>query len=175
MPTGGDGSVILEQAYALSKMLNNKSWHGLLRSGITPSDIDLPYIPVVFGSFARTILCDLSNSYRQWSEAPTGQHRLYRELTTSAPHIAVLCHHNVTPEMGRKIDTLYDIDSFQVMLEDFGFVYSKLFEADDWQPFVERWVNDPHGPQFIRRRLLGSWAKQNSPTTPASLQTAVAK
>jgi len=136
-------------------MLENKGWYGILRDGITPSDLDLPYVPVVFGSNGRVMLCDLSSSYRTWGDAPKGQHRLYQELISSRPHVAVLCHHNVVPETGRKIDTLLDIDTFQIMLDDFGWIYSSLYDGTEWEGTVRKWVNEPNGWQEIRRAIIG--------------------
>jgi hypothetical protein len=56
----------------------------------------------------------------------TGQRWLYESLIKGGPHCAVICRHNVRPEMACTIDTLRDVDTFQVMVWDFGRVTSPL-------------------------------------------------
>jgi hypothetical protein len=112
------GSIILEEAYALSKMIESKSWNGLLRSGITPSDIDFPPVPLVFDNDGAIIFCDFSNNCDDWNRLAItlkGQRWLYESLIRcghpisggNGPHCAVLCRHSVAPEMDRKIDSLH--------------------------------------------------------------------
>jgi hypothetical protein len=57
-------SIILEKAYALGKMMDNSGWNGLLRSGITPSDLDIPNVPVCFDNNGAIMFVDFSSSYR---------------------------------------------------------------------------------------------------------------
>jgi hypothetical protein len=58
--------------------------------------------------------------------------------------------------MGRQIDTLRDVDRFQVMVWDNGTVLSPTYDGAYWQNFVTTWVNEPNGPQRIRRSILGT-------------------
>ncbi len=161
MPAHSDraGAIIpeLAEAYALGKMLDNSGWNGILVRHITPSDIDLPDIPLCFDNNGAVILADLSSSYTQWDAPRTlvGQRRLYNALIRTGPHCAVLCKHNVKPGFGRKIDTLRDIESFHVMVWDFEPVYSRVMDGAYWQAFVMRWVNERDGPLRLRRTILG--------------------
>jgi hypothetical protein len=157
MPAHGDGAgrVILEQAYAIGKMLDNSGWNGLLRDKITPSDIDHPAIPLCFDNNGAVIFADLSINCDDWSRALRGQRRLYESIIRNSPHCAVICRHNVPPEIGRQIDTLRDVDRFQVMVWDDGPVLSPTYDGAYWQGFVTTWVNEPNGPQRIRRAFLG--------------------
>jgi hypothetical protein len=168
------GSIILQEAYALGKMMDSSSWNGLLRSGITPSDIDLPGVQMVFDNRGMIIFCDFSSSFTKWQTALTGQRLLYEGLINYKPHCAVLCRHNVKPELGRPINTLHDVEHFQVMIWDFEPVITKIFDgAELWKRFVIKWVNEPSGPLEIRRRILGEKvgmqvAQQVRPAPPSS-------
>lgn len=162
------GSIILAEAYALGKMVDSSGWNGLLERKITPSDIDLPEIPLCFDNNGAIIFVDLSNCYDRWDSHRTlrGQRWLYESLIKHGPHCAVLCKHGVVPEMDRKIDSLRDVESFHVMLWDHAPVYSQVYNGAYWQSFVTFWVNKPTGPLNIRRYLLGVNAGLVKPTTP---------
>lgn len=146
------GSVILQEAFALGKMHESSGWRGLLRDGCIPSDIDL-----YFDNNGMIIFVDLSSSYDRWDSPRTltGQLRGYLSAIRCGPHCAALCKHSVTPEMNRKIDTLRDIETFQIMIWDFELVYSPIYDGAYWQNFVIAWMNDPKGPLRIRRTILG--------------------
>jgi hypothetical protein len=146
---------MLEDAYALGKMMDSSSWSGLLRSGITPSDIDLPDIPLCFDNNGKIIFVDFSRKYDSWKTTLPGQRWLYESLIKCGPHCAVLCKHNVAPDLFRKIDTLRDVESFQVMVWDFDCVFSPIHDGAFWQRFVTVWVNHADGPLKIRRHILG--------------------
>jgi hypothetical protein len=153
------GKIICEQAYALGKMLDSSGWHGLLRNGITPSDIDLPAVPLCFDNNGSIIFCELATSFDDWnalSVAKQGQYLLYRNIIMNMriPCCAVLCKHAVTPEMNRSIDTLRDIERFHVMIWDSGAVLSPIYDGKRWSGFVTRWVNRADGPRVIRRHII---------------------
>ena len=161
--SGTAGSIILEQAYALGKMFDNSGWNGLLRNKGTPSDIDLCFDnngSIIFADLSKT--CD---SWQQLGNALKGQRWLYESLIKCGPHCAVLCKHSVAPEMGRQIDTLRDVDSFQVMVWDFGPVLSPVYDGTRWQAFVIMWMNQPDGPTKIRRHILGASTGMVQPET----------
>jgi hypothetical protein len=147
------GSIVLEEAYAASKMLDSASWNGLLRSKITPSDVDL-----CFDNNGAVLFADFSISCADWkqlSRGLRGQRRLYEALIRTGPHCAVICKHSVNPDMRRHIDTLRDVDQFQAMVWDFEPVLSPVYDGCWWQAFVMKWVNEPSGPLRIRRHVLG--------------------
>jgi len=144
------GSIIVEEAYALGKMMESNGWSGLLRNGITPSDVDL-----VFDNNGKILFCDFSIKYDDWERAICGQRWLYESFIKSAPHCAVLCKHSVKPDLFRKIDTLRDVERFQAMVWDFERVLSPIFDGAYWQRFVTMWVNEVDGPLKIRRHILG--------------------
>jgi hypothetical protein len=146
----------LAEAYALGKMLDHSGWNGLLRNNITPSDIDMPGVTFAFDNRGAIIFADLSRSYTGWDRTLTGQRRLYEALAKWGPHCSVLCKHNITPQTGRKIDTLRDIEQFQVMVWDFVPVLSPIYNGQWWQHFVLFWVNNSDGPMRIRRHILGA-------------------
>lgn len=135
------GSVHFEQAYALGKMLNNSGWDGRLRNGITPSDIDL-----CFDNDGHVLFCELSRHHSAWQEIDTGQCWLYRSAISCGHGLAVLLKHSVDPEDGRQIDTLHDVETFQVMLSS-GFT-SKIVDGSRWGWFVDQFYENPK--QVIR-------------------------
>lgn len=154
------GRIISEEAYAAGKMLDNSGWKGLLRNGITPSDIDQPTVPLCFDNKGAIIFAELSSDCADWKDESRGQRWLFESLIRHARHCAVLCKHSVTPEMHRHIDTLRGVDSFQVTVWDFGqdgddFVFSPVYDGAYWQRFVTKWVNESNGPLQIRRHILG--------------------
>jgi hypothetical protein len=166
------GSIILEQAYAASKMLDNSGWNGLLRNKITPSDIDHPAVPLCFDNRGAVMFVDFSINCESWEALGRrlkGQRWLYENIIRWGPHCAVVCKHSVTPEMRRHIDTLRDVERFQVMVWDFEPVLSPTYEGSYWQRFVIAWVNETDGPLRFRRRLLGLNAgliRPQASTTP---------
>jgi hypothetical protein len=152
------GSIILAQAYAASKMLDNSRWNGILRNKITPSDVDHPSVGLCFDNNGAVLFCDFSISCADWSQHGRflkGQRWLYESIIKGSRHAAILCKHDVRGELCRQIDTLADVQSFQVMVWDFGPVLSPVWAGKWWQRFVTRWVNDPGGPLMLRRHVLG--------------------
>ena len=148
------GSVILEEAFALGKMHDSSGWNGLLRDHITPSDVDL-----CFDNNGSIIFIDFSNNCDDWDELDKklhGQRWFYESVIKHGPHCAALCKHSISPEMGRKIDTLRDVERFQIMLWDSKPVLSPVYDGARWQAFVMLWVNKPDGPLRIRRHILGT-------------------
>jgi hypothetical protein len=136
-----------EEAYALGKMLDNSSWQHpragdvRLARNITPSDIDL-----CLDNNGMILACELSRSASKWQQLLPGQRILYQSLVYRSAHIAVLCHHSVAPEEGRKIDTRYDIDSFQIMMaDDWKITIIPVINGNFyWRKFVEMWFTDPY-------------------------------
>ena len=57
------GSVILQEAFALSKMHDSSGWNGLLRGKIIPSDIDL-----CFDNNGSIVFTDFSNNCEHWDQ-----------------------------------------------------------------------------------------------------------
>ena len=113
------GSIRLEQAYALGKMLDNSSWwrdEPKLPRGSTPSDTDYPMIPLLFDNDGKILLCELSYDKAEWRELSKGTRWKYESLVHHTHNFAVLCRHNVKAETGRLINTRYDVQSFQVMV-----------------------------------------------------------
>lgn len=149
------GKIIREQAYAAGKMMDSSGWNGLLVRKITPSDIDL-----CFDGNGKILKCDFSRTCDNWDDLGRwlkGQRTLYWNDIRYSPHAAALCKHSVKPELGRRIDTLRDVDSFQIMLWDFEPVLSPVYQGWQlWQRFVQRWVNEPDGPLILRRSILGA-------------------
>jgi hypothetical protein len=149
------GSIILEECYALGKMMDSSAWRVVLRRKITPSDIDL-----CFDNNGAIIFADFSASYTDWNqigEKLKGQRWLYESVIKHNRHCAVLCKHSVTPELGRKINTLSDVDSFQVMVWDNdkrAFVLSRIYPGRWWQDFVQMWMDSDDGIMKIRRSIL---------------------
>lgn len=128
------GAIYAEQAYAQGKMLNNSAWNGMLPRNITPSDIDL-----VFDNNGWQLLCELSSQTSNWAELKRGQRLLYQGLTIKHRTIGVLLKHSVPKD--RQIDTLKDIDSFQVMIS--GGRITEIFGGERWQRFVEQFYESP--------------------------------
>jgi hypothetical protein len=166
------GSIILEKAYATSKMLDSSGWNGLLRHKSTPSDVDHPPVGLCFDNNGRILFSDFSITCSSWDEVGRtlkGQRWLYESLIKYAPHCAVICRHHVTPAERRYIDTLRDVDQFQAMIWDFEPVLSPIYDGAWWQSFVTIWMNESRGPLRIRRHLLGlkiGMIKPKAPTIP---------
>lgn len=147
------GSIIREEAYCLGKVLESSGWNGLLRDKITPSDIDL-----IFDNRGSILFADFSIQCDRWEEVKAklrGQYMAYEAAVAHGPHCAAICKHSVKPDLLRKIDTLRDVERFQVMVWDYGPVLSPVYDGAYWQHFVTFWVNIPHGPQHLRRHILG--------------------
>ena len=146
------GAIISEEAYALSKMLDHTAWQRgdrILPRGITGSDIDF-----VLDNAGYEIIGELSRTSAEWKGTSLGQRRVYEGLIRwGAPHVAVLCRHNVDPDERRAISPKLDVVSFQPMLCDHGIVVGRVYQGNAlWQAFVDSWFRDP---VRLRRRLLG--------------------
>lgn len=146
------GAILSEEAYALGKMLDHTAWQRgdrVLPRGITGSDIDF-----ILDNAGFEIIGELSRTSAKWAEATSGQKRVYEGLIRwGAPHVAVLCRHNVSPEERRAISPKLDVISFQPMLCDHNLVVARVFEGNAlWQAFVASWFKDPIR---LRHRLLG--------------------
>lgn len=154
--TDAKGSILWEGAYALGKMLDHSSWQKgerPLPRRVTPSDIDLAFNPTVIDNAGKIIFAELTRHFANWSNVSYGQRRMYESVTQHTPHCAVLCKHSVSPDEHRQIDTRTDVESFQIMLYDCGFVYcAPHFGNESWQGFVHAWFRDP---LHCRRYLLG--------------------
>jgi hypothetical protein len=158
------GAPIWEQAYALGKMLDHSAWQRdlpTLPRFITPSDIDatisrrgdVDAIAADFDNAGRQILIEFSRTSEDWRELSRGQRLVYEGLLRTGPHIAVLCHHDVAPELGRKICSRRDVTSVQVMLYDYGLIFTDVVRGNEhWQRLVRSWFNDP---LRLRRYLIG--------------------
>lgn len=133
------GAIRNEDAYALGKMLDNSAWLGRLPRSITPSDMDL-----VFDNGGRIIFAELSRSQCEWKTLEWGQRLLYENAIKNSLHCAVLCKHSVNPNERRLINTFVDITSFQLMIHDCRFVFSRVIEGNSyWQKYVFDWFDDP--------------------------------
>lgn len=168
------GVIYNEAAYKQSKMLNHSSWQKgdrVLPRGITPSDIDMGFLPPDnssnFGldNNGSVIFGELTRGFANWLNIRYGQRRFYEACIDHTPHCAVLCQHNVPLSENRQIDTRIDIISFQVMLFDFGFVRCDPYNGNEnWQTFVFKWFEDP---VWLRRFLLGRKVGMVRPNPPA--------
>lgn len=150
------GAINVEKAYALGKMLDHSSWQKgseVLPRGITPGDIDAS-----FDNKGKILFCEFSSSQTQWCDLDIGQLRLYKACVMDSPHCAVLCKHNVTLADNRPIDTRFDVQSFQVMLWDYEFIFTRIWPNDnqDWQRCVMSWFEDPLATRrrFMRKALV---------------------
>jgi hypothetical protein len=150
------GSIFSPEAYARGKMLDHSSWQHPrlgdkpLPRGITASDIDMAVgagisaVDISFDNRGKMIIGEISSIAREWRELKPGQRWTYESLVSGSAHCAVLCHHSVPLEEGRKIDTRYDIDSFQIMISDHGFLTLPVMSGNNkWQRFVFAWYRDP--------------------------------
>lgn len=158
------GSIIREEAYCLGKVLESSEWNGLLRDHITPSDIDL-----IFDNRGAILYADFSINCDQWEQIRQtlrGQYLAYEAAIKHGPHCAVICKHSVKPDLLRKIRTLSDVERFQVMVWDFGPIFSPVYDGTYWQHFVLHWVNRTDGPLYLRRYLLGLHAGLIKPLSP---------
>jgi hypothetical protein len=151
------GKVFSEEAYALGKMLDHSSWQKgerRLPRRITPSDLDIPGVPMVFDAAGALIIGELSRSGATWDNLTKGQRWAYESYIRGTRHCAVVCYHEIRPEEQRYIDTRHDMLAFQIMVDDFGVITSQLFKGNDrWQNFVFAWMEG--GATRIRRQLLG--------------------
>jgi hypothetical protein len=129
------GAIRNRRGYEQAKFLYHGGWGALLIANITPSDID-----AVLDKDGRILFIEFSSSIREWKKLDRGQRLLYancirqREL----PCCSVLGKHSVKD---RDIDTVADIESFQIMIWDCGPMVSPVISGDWWQQFVTRWVN----------------------------------
>jgi hypothetical protein len=149
------GSILSEEAYALGKMLDHTAWQRgdrILPRGITGSDIDF-----VLDNAGYEIIGELSRTANEWKQLSHAQKRVYEGLVRwGAPHVAVLCRHDVGLDERRAISPKLDIITFQPMLCDHGIAVGRVYEGNTlWQAFVESWFRDP---VRLRRRLLGACA-----------------
>lgn len=150
------GRIIHPEGYARSKRnLDHHGWYLLLDAG-TPGDIDFYY-----GNFGwrRGLYGELSNTYDCWQDlgrdrALKGQHISYQEhIMRGGTCCSVLCVH----KNKKVIDTIEDIESFQIMVWDFACqqpVYSEVFKGSRWKGFLLQWNDDQGGAQKIRQWLL---------------------
>jgi hypothetical protein len=149
------GAILSEEAYALGKMLDHAAWQRgdrILPRGITGSDIDF-----VLDNAGYEIIGELSRSAAEWKQTTFAQKRVYEGLIKwGAPHVAVLCLHNIDPSERRAISPKLDVVSFQPMLCDHRIIVGRVYQGNAlWQTFVESWFKDPIR---LRHRLLGSCA-----------------
>lgn len=140
------GDIIVPQAYAQGKMLQNSKWHGVLPRGVTPSDCDMQY----FDNAGNLLLAEFSRHHSSWHELSNGQRKGYENLVTISREservcIAVLCRHSVPAD--RLICTYSDVEEFSVMLcaRSGGGVVTTFhpFEGTRWPQFVLSFFHDP--------------------------------
>jgi hypothetical protein len=157
------GAILSEEAYALGKMLDHTAWQRgdrVLPRGITGSDIDF-----VLDNNGHEIIGELTRTWSEWKEVTSAQRRVYEGLVRwGAPHVAVLCRHEVNPDERRAISPKLDVASFQPMLCDHRLVVGRVFRGNAlWQAFVESWFRDP---VRLRHRLLGLCADMRPRVAP---------
>lgn len=144
------GAIRTEDAYALGKMLDNSAWAGCLPRSITPSDMDL-----IFDNGGHIIFGEMSSTHTEWNSVDRGQLILYENAIKDSPHCAALCKHSVRPEENRPIDTHTDVTGFQLMLHDYGFVFTPVYQGNQvWQNFVLDWFSEPLN---VRRKLISKY------------------
>ena len=160
------GGIYSREAYALGKMLDHSSWYReepKLPRRIRPSDIDYPIIPLVFDNNGWLLMCELSRHCSKWNELSTGQRWLYESVIAHTQKFAVLCTHNVTPQEGRLINSRHDVQSFQIMLWDWGYVFSPVILGNArWQHFVLDFYRSDR-PAFIRKYVIGGSIRMQIP------------
>lgn len=131
------GGIYNEAAYAQGKMLDHSAWFGKLPRGITPSDVDF-----CFDNAGNKLLCELSSKHNAWKSLDVGQRRLYESFVSAEDTTAVLLKHSVPKE--RQINTIQDIDEFQVMFcSNHKQFVSEIFNGDRWFGFVLKWFENP--------------------------------
>lgn len=142
-----NGRILCDMAYARGKMLDSRSWFGLLPRNITPSDIDL--IGYTDMGFVETnniaidnngtiLLVEFSTKSAAWDKLPKGQFLLYRNLVCAGHgrQIAALAH--IEPKPDQPIDTLHDVREFSVMRydEEAGYKTSPVYQGKHWKTAV---------------------------------------
>ena len=150
--------------------VESSGWNGLLRNRITPSDVDHPAVGLCFDNNGSIIFCDFSLTCDNWDALGLrlkGQRWLYESLIHYTSHCAIVCKHSITPDQKKYIDSLRDVERFQVMVWDFGVVCTPVIHGqEEWQNFVTKWVNEANGPQRIRRTILGHSVGMRTPRPP---------
>lgn len=130
---------VVKHRARFAQQVEHDGWCDVLPRNITPSDID-----VVFDNMlrSRTLFCEFSSAVSLWSGKENGQRYLYQQLlkTNNYQNGCVLCHHNIP--VGKNVNSLRDVVSFQVMRADKGVVYfmpseSKSFQGTLWIEFVK--------------------------------------
>ncbi len=154
------GSIFYPKAYDAAKRLDHSSWQkgdDRLPRRVTASDIDVTFTPIsgafTFDNQGKIIYCELTRYFANWNNVSRGQRWLYESCIRDGAHCAVICKHSVSPEEDRPIDTRHDIEAFQIMIYDCGFVSCQPYQGNEnWQRFVRQWFSDPI---WLRRYLLG--------------------
>ena len=159
------GAIYAERAYIQSKMLDHSKLRRALVRNITPSDLDAVIVPVggeievlenvpYIDAAGNFIFMELTRGAPEWHFLKKGQRLGYENLVRQTQgSIAVLCHHDV-PSF-RKIDTLNDITSFQLMVWHYGPKCSEVFVGQPkWEKFITDWVNTSEGPTKWREYIL---------------------
>ena len=126
------GRILVEEAYAQGKMLESRSWYGLLPRKITPSDIDM-----VIDNNGRILFVEFDSNTAAWDGITRGQRRLYENivLNGSGKHFAACCRHNVKD---RRIDTLHDVLEFQLMyMRGDSLNVSSIYDGSKWRRAVQ--------------------------------------
>ena len=149
------GWIFAEDAYAQGKMLDHTGWRSLLPRRITPSDID-----VAFDNNAQVIFTELSRFHSDWRALKPGQRMLYENVIKGGAHCACLVKHSVPDAV--QINTRSDVETFHVMIWDYGLVYSSIFPGKHWAKFVLDWFTGENGALFVRRKILGRSAANGS-------------
>lgn len=145
--SGSGGNVIVEEAYAVGKMLEHEEWQFLPR-GITPSDTDW----FIHNRDSHTFLrFELKYREARWARLDNGQREAFAEDVRRGDFY-LLCSHNVTVEERRKIRSLSDVEQFEVtFMHDGRVTTSPVYPGNKLKSFVEQWFADPDA---LKSKLL---------------------
>tara|TARA_R110000803_G_scaffold208635_1_gene277432 strand:- start:233 stop:703 length:471 start_codon:yes stop_codon:yes gene_type:complete len=139
------GSILVSQAYAQGKMLDNSKWGSVLPRGITPSDCDMQ----MYDNNGNILLVEFSSQNVSWSELSKGQRWGYESMVKLGANsdsvcLAILCKHRISTD--QQICTHDAVDWFSVMLpaKSGGVVTTyKPLSGDRWPKFVVSFFEDP--------------------------------
>lgn len=134
MSTSG-GRILVESAYAQSKMVDSSKWD--LPRGITPSDVDL-----VFDNRGALLFGEFSRWKRSWEELEPGQRWLYESLAYRPGAISALLKHSVPVDTA--ICSRNDVEEFTLRYydKDRTLFTRGPFPGELWPQFVHNWYID---------------------------------
>jgi len=136
------GDIHSLDAYIRGKLLDHSSWQkgeSILPRGVTPSDVD-----IVWDNRGFAILGELSSQFSEWRSLDKGQREMYEALITGDRHVAALLRHHGAVYNGKKIDSRFDVLTFQIMFWHGGRVHiTKVFNGRErWNRFVFGWYEN---------------------------------